>query len=665
MTAGEDDRVRASRRPLGIALVAVVGLAALVTAPSASADEGPNDGGPSDVVGLIVLKSSPWVSGRSLAATVERAGGQAEPGVMGLGSAMSVVEFVEPLSRAEAAPLVAALEARPDVLAVEPNVRVRPAQSPVIPDDPFFSQQWDMWNGGQSDDYGTRAALLWNTTLGDPDVIVGVLDTGSTVHPDLAGTTVPGFDFISDAVTARDGNRWDSDPADQGDWCPQDGTRSSWHGTHVAGTINALWDNGVGVAGLAPQVKVQHLRVLGECGGLISDILAAALWGAGEDVRTWFPTPLGEDPGRNPTPAQVLNLSLGGDVACGSLSQQIFGQIRARGVTIVAAAGNEATSVTTSWPANCPGVISVASSTRSGALSGFSNVGTAPGQLTITAPGGGIWSTYNTGTTVPASPDYAPVNGTSMATPHVSAGAAILYGFGVTQPNAVLSALTASVIPFPAGSGCDTVRCGAGLLDVSKLQAYAPGTDPGAPTDVMAAVGDSRATVTWTPPVETGGSDLVSATAVASPGGATCTTTAASCEIVGLSNGTSYTVAVTVTNAAGRTGPPGVSAPFTPGAVTAPGAVSGFSKGRFAGTSPNLRVTVSWQPPASDGGAPILRYRVRYGTGDSWRPWVSVESASYRLTGLRTKRTYTVQVRAVNAVGGGPKVAYSFSSPRR
>ena len=652
---------------MGTALVAALGMGMLSVGSVASADESSRDaGGKPDVLGMIVQKASPWVSARSLAATVDRAGGEAvAPVAGGRGAVLEVVEFAEPLTAEEAEPIAAALEARSDVIAVAPNLRVRPAESPVIPNDPLFGQQWDMWNGGGSNDYGTRAALMWNTTLGAPDVIVGVVDSGYTDHPDLAGTTVPGFDFISDAADARDGNRWDPDPADQGDWCPQDGTSSSWHGTHVAGTVNALQDNGIGVTGLAPGVKVQHLRVLGACGGDGLDVLSAVLWGAGGDLRPWFGTYPGVDPGINPTPAKVINLSLGGESPCDSISQQIFAEVRALGTTVVIAAGNESTSVASSWPANCPGVISVGSGTRNGDLSSFSNFGTAPGQLTITAPGGAIWSTYNTGDTVPVTPSYASVSGTSMATPHVAAASAVLYGFGVTQPSAVESALTSSVLPFPAGSSCNAVRCGAGLLDVSKLQAYAPSADPGAPTDVTAVPGDGRATVSWTPPTQTGGSELVSATAVATPGGASCTTGSTACEITGLTSGTAYTVAVTVTNAAGRTGPAGVSAPFTPTAATVPGAVSDFSRGRYAGKTPNLRVTVSWQPPADDGGSAVLRYRVRYGTGDRWKSWVSVESPSLRLTGLRAKKKYVIQVRAVNAVGAGPKASYSFTTPRR
>lgn len=564
-------------RPLvviGAATAGVVSLA-LLGVPASSA--APSSEEPRDVVGMIVHKASPWVSARSLAATVDRAGGEvASDRARGIGGRLEVIDLAEPVTAREASVIAAALEARADVVAVQPNARVYPAEAPVIPDDPLFSQQWDMWSGGEATDFGTRAALLWEVTRGSPGVVVGVIDTGYTVHPDLAGTTVPGFDFISDAAAARDGNAWDSDPADQGDWCPEDSTRSTWHGTHVAGTVNALWNNGIGVAGLAPEVRVQHLRVLGECGGEVSDILAAALWAAGGDLREWFGELPGEDPGINPTPARVLNLSLGGEVACESLSQQVFARVRGLGATIVAAAGNEGRSVTTSWPANCPGVMSVASSTRVGDLSGFSNFGTAPGQVTIAAPGSGITSTYNTGTTVPATATYAAVSGTSMATPHVAAGAAVLYGFGVADPSAVEAALRTAVQPFPPGSTCDTVRCGAGLLEVSRLRAYAPRDDS-----------------------------------------------------------------------------------------TVPGPVSGFSTGRYVGTSPSLRVTVRWQPPVDDGGSAVLRYRVRFGTGDRWKPWTSVASPSYRLTGLRGGKEYQVQVRAANVVGGGPRASYSFTTSRR
>lgn len=649
-------------RFVGVALAAALPLGLLVLAPVARAADTDAE---AHVLGLIVQKSSPWVSTRSLEATMDRAGADVADGSAALGASVAVIDFAEPLTVEQAEPIAAALETRSDVLAVEPNVRVRALASPVIPNDPDFSRQWDMWDGGGPYDFGTRAADLWSLTRGAPEVVVGVIDTGATEHPDLAGTTVPGFDFISDAAAARDGNGWDPDPADEGDWCPEDNTRSDWHGTHVAGTVNAIQDNGIGISGLAPGVKVQHLRVLGECGGTSADILSAVLWGAGEDLATWFGfTPAG-NPGINPTPASVLNLSLGGDIACGSLSQQVFGSVRAKGVTVVAAAGNEGAPVSSSWPANCTDVVAVGSGTEGGYFSNFSNYGTAPGQLTISAPGGSIYSTANTGFTVPGTPTYKTLSGTSMAAPHVSAAAALLYSLGVTQPSAVISALTSSVQSFASGANCDVVRCGAGLLDVSKLAAFAPAGDPGAPTGVAVTPGDGSALVRWTPPEQTGGADLVSATAVATPGGASCTTASTACEITGLTNGTAYTVAVTVTNAVGRTGPAAVSTSFTPLAATKPGAVSGFSKGRFAGSSPKMRVTVRWKSPADDGGSAITGYRVRYGTGDRWTSWRTVSTPSLRLTGLRAGKKYVVQVRSVNAVGAGSRASYSLRAPAR
>lgn len=650
---------------LGAALVMGLGLSG---SGGASADEPPRTGVSAgerpEVLGLIVRKSSGFVSNRSLEFTMERAGAEIGSDRM-ITSTIGVIDFAQPLTFAEAALIAAALDARPDVLAVEPNRRVYPTAAPVIPNDPLFGQQWDMWSGGGPSDYGTRAAEIWSVTKGSPDVVVGIVDTGSTDHPDLVGSTVPGFDFISEAADARDGDRWDSNPADQGDWCPEDGVPSSWHGTHVAGTVNAVQDNGIGVSGLAPGVKVQHLRVLGACGGSGADILAAVVWGSGGNLGSWFSSYPGQDPGPNPTPASVLNLSLGGAGSCEAISQEIFSDARTRGTTVVVAAGNESESASLSWPANCRGVISVASSTRNGGLSGFSNYGTAPGEITLTAPGNSILSTYNTGATVPAAPDYRAINGTSMATPHVSAAAAILYSLGVTSPGDVEAALRSAVMPFSPSTPCDTVRCGAGLLDVSKLAAYAPATEPGAPTSVVGIAGDARATVSWTPPSETGGSALVSASATVSPGGQSCTTATTTCEITGLTNGTTYTVSVTVTNADGRTGPAGVSAPFTPvQSATVPGAVSGFTRTRFMTSGNTYRVTVRWQAPVDDGGSPVTGYLARYGTGSRWNPWTDLASAYARIVGMKAGTTYRVQVRAVNDVGAGPRSVYSFTTPR-
>src|SRR5690606_31257016 len=150
-------------------------------------------------------------------------------------------------------------------------------------------------------------------------VVVAVLDTGITRHGDLDANVLPGYDFISDAGKANDGDGRDNDPSDPGDWvtlnqCPG-GNRaenSSWHGTHVAGTIAAVTNNAKGVAGTAFGARILPVRVLGTCGGYDSDIADAIVWAAGGSV-SGVPT--------NANPAEVINLSLGGGGACGRTSQ--------------------------------------------------------------------------------------------------------------------------------------------------------------------------------------------------------------------------------------------------------------------------------------------------------------------------------------------------------
>lgn len=650
---------------LGVATALLMGVAWAGGSPSYAAEPEP------DVLGLIVLASSGVVSTRTLEVAAASAGADVA-GARRMTPTLGVVDFAQPITAGEAASIAAEVEARPDVIAVGPNRRVYPLDLPTIPNDALFGQQWDMWDGAGANDFGTRAAQLWTTTKGASDVVVGVIDTGVTDHPDLAGTTVPGFDFISDAAAARDGNRWDADPADEGDWCPADGTTSSWHGTHVHGTVNAVQDNGIGISGLAPGVKVQHLRVLGECGGESADILAAVIWGSGGDLGSWYSTYPGADPGVNPTPASVLNMSFGGSGDCDAVSQRVFDEARVRGATLVIAAGNEAASVSTSWPANCDRVVSVASTTRSGSLSGFSNFGTSPGQIALAAPGSAILSTINRGTTTPTTPNYGLLSGTSMATPHVAAAAAVLYSLGVTRPDDVLAELRRATRAFPADSGCDATRCGAGLLDASRLAAVAPITVPGAPTDVVAAaVSTTEATLKWAAPANDGGSPVTNYRVEESVEGGAWSALAdtsdalTTYDIPDLTPGATYRFRVAAINAVGVGDFSEPSPSITMPTLTAPGAVRDFTRGSFVKDGRTYRVTVRWKAPLDDGGAPVTGYVARIGRGSAWSSWSTLSRPAALLTDLRRDTKYRLQVRAVNSEGRGTVAVYTFRTPLR
>ena len=593
--------------------------------------------------------------------------------------------------RADAARGIArALEARPDVIWAEPDLRVQPT-SAYLPNDPLFPQMNDMWAGGGATDFSIKAPLAWGNEKGSSNVVVAVIDTGITQHPDLDANVVAGYDFISDVVVANDGNGWDPDPADPGDWVTAgeaasgelegcDVTNSSWHGTHVSGTVAAIQDNNLGITGVAPGVRIQAVRTLGKCGGYTSDIIAGITWASGGSVPGVPP---------NATPAQVINMSLGGDGFCGNAYSSAISGAIARGTTVVVAAGNENEPITQKTPANCPGVIVVTATDSRGQRAGYSNYGVAPGQATIAAPGGdyevdnGILSTHNAGTTSPIYPVlpsqyvYEFLQGTSMATPHVAGAAALLYSAGVATPESVRAALVSSVQPFGVRGDswdCTTLACGAGILDTGRLPLAASVTTPGAPTGVQAvATSTTSATISWTPPADDGGAAITGyvleesvnggAYAVRGRPSATATEAFADSQIPGAT----YQYRLAAVNEAGTGAFSQPSAPLVMpmDMVTAPGEVSGFTKGRFTRTGTNFRVTVRWKPPLDDGGAAVTGYVARLGRGTAWTSWTDLSSPATLLTSLRRDTNYRLQVKAVNSEGPGAVAVYRFATPSR
>ncbi|GAB0109975.1 hypothetical protein PA7559_12430 [Pseudoalteromonas distincta] len=328
------------------------------------------------------------------------------------------------------------------------------------PNDPRFDDQWHYYEQTG----GLNLPTAWDTATGS-GVVVAVLDTGYRPHADLDANILPGYDMISNLSVANDGDGRDTDARDPGDAVATNecGTNnaqnSSWHGTHVAGTVAAVTNNGEGVAGVTYDAKVVPVRVLGKCGGLTSDIADGIIWASGGNV-SGIPT--------NSNPADVINMSLGGSGSCSSTTQNAINTARSNGTVVIIAAGNDNSANYN--PGNCEGVVNVASVGRNGGRAYYSNYGS---NIDVAAPGGeqsfandseGVLSTYNSGSSSPSSDSYGFSQGTSMAAPHVAGVAALIKQ---AKPNAtpdeIESILKSTSRTFPAACA----NCGTGIVDAT------------------------------------------------------------------------------------------------------------------------------------------------------------------------------------------------------
>lgn len=419
--------------------------------------------GATDVATPSVLASSLKAAAAAVPAAQGRALGLQKLRTLAIGP--TVVKADRPLDAAESELLMRHLAADPNVEYVEVDQLMR---ATLTPNDARLSEQWGFGTSNAS--INVRPA--WDKATGT-GVVVAVIDTGITNHADLNANILPGYDFISDAAMARDGGGRDNNPNDEGDWYAANecgagypASNSSWHGTHVAGTIAAVTNNSTGVAGTAYNAKVVPVRVLGKCGGYTSDIADAIVWASGGTV-SGVPA--------NANPAEVINMSLGGGGTCSATYQNAINGAVSRGTTVVVAAGNSNTNVSSSVPANCANVIAVAATTSAGARASFSNYGAG---IDVSAPGQAILSTLNTGTTVPGSASYASYNGTSMAAPHVAGVVALVQSVAPTalSPAAVETLLKNTVRPLP---GACSGGCGAGIVDAdAAVTAALGGTNP-------------------------------------------------------------------------------------------------------------------------------------------------------------------------------------------
>jgi serine protease len=431
-----------------------------------------------------------------------------------------VIYLPATLYGADVAAALAALRADPAVKFADVDER---RYALALPDDPLFSAsadqsgQWFMLApnlapGGDAS--ATDAVTAWGISTGSAGTVIADIDTGVRFeHPDLlraglGGRLLPGYDFVSADLSssgaalgtyliANDGDGWDPDPSDPGDWidaadqsnalfpasaCPV--TDSSWHGTRVMGLLGALTNNGIGVAGMTWNSYLLPVRALGKCGGYDSDIITGIQWAAGMSVTGVVD---------NPFPARIINLSLGGSGACPSAYADTVSTLTGMGVLIVASAGNASGPVDA--PGNCAGVLAVAGLRNVGTKVGYSSFGPEVG---VAAPAGNcinasgaclkpIDTTTNTGLTVPADSSYTselnPNLGTSFSAPIVSGIAALMRAVNANlTPAQLIARIEASSSAFPQPTGVpvcpstdpgtlecacpnDGSQCGAGMVD--------------------------------------------------------------------------------------------------------------------------------------------------------------------------------------------------------
>lgn len=395
----------------------------------------------------------------------------------------------------------------PEVESVEPDVLMKRLAVPSDPD--YLVRQWYLRPPATGGAAAINAEQAWDRSTGSASLTVAVLDTGVRLqHPELAGRLWPGYDFVSEVEFAGDGNGRDADPSDPGDWVTSTGNPapvqqlvdaglcdvepSSWHGTFIAGQIGALTNNAQGIAAVGWAPKVLPVRVAGQCGAFLSDLLDGMRWAAGLAVAG---APV------NANPARVVNLSFGGEGACSPAYQSAIDDITAAGSLLVVAAGNGSAPLTR--PADCQKVLAVGAVAQSGAKASYSSWGPAMGLMT---PGGTsptptlIWGLDNSGAQGPVADTFGYKAGTSFSAPMAAGVAALMLSVNpALTPSQLVARMRAGARPHvfdPALPVCDPTAlsnatcnctiatCGAGLLDAAVSVQLAEG-----PAALIAPVG--------------------------------------------------------------------------------------------------------------------------------------------------------------------------------
>ena len=488
--------------------------------------------------GLIVTLKAPADGGReSPQATRERlkavaadAGLASATAPMPVGPRAHLLPFAAPLTGTAVQDAERRVRLNPQVARVEPDVRLK---RQAAPNDPYYTDgiQWHLRTPAEGDAAAINLPPAWERTRGSAAAVVAVVDSGALYgHPDLAGKLLPGYDLISDLDTSNDGNGRDPDASDPGDWispseansaryplCPAED--SSWHGSFIAGEIAAATHNGLGVAGVGWDTRVQPVRVSGKCGAWLSDVVDGIRWAAGLPV-SGVPA--------NPTPARVINVSFGGSSSCTPTYQNAIDDAAAAGSLVVVAAGNENGPLTR--PADCAGVLAVGAVRQDGLKTYYSSYGPNVGIMAPGGPGAAdtgprLYSTSNAGKRGPAEHIYDGKDGTSFAAPLAAGVAALMLSVNpALTPAQLVSRIQSGARPFPSSaayptcnvstplnSACNCTRetCGPGLLDADRALQLAT-----SPSAVIAPIGSVPAGSTVT--LDGRGSAAVAGASIAS-----------------------------------------------------------------------------------------------------------------------------------------------------
>lgn len=401
-----------------------------------------------------------------------------------------VFRFAAPLSWTDAQIIIDRIKQSPHVEKVSPDTQ---ETHTMVPDDPDFTKQYNLLNPTAY--AGPALAMLagsanlqsaWDVTKGSSATVVAIVDTGIRGNSEFYSRILPGYDFITNTLRANDGDGRDADPTDPGDWyaageCGTGSTQqdSSWHGTHIAGIIAAGGNNSSAIAGVNWNTRILPVRVLGKCGGDLSDTIDGMQWAAGISV-----------PGvpDNPYPAKIINMSLTGQAAGGCSDAtnypEAINKIKAKGALIVVAAGNDDNEAASSIPASCAGVMTVGAVDPYGYRASYSNY-SQQYKVAISAPGGdmtrygetaGILSTVNMGKTTPTYAKLKYMHGTSMAAPHVAGVASLALALDpLIAPEMLQLSILLAARDFPSDSQCAEGNaadlfplCGLGILDATR-----------------------------------------------------------------------------------------------------------------------------------------------------------------------------------------------------